>query len=116
MQMFQRIDRNRLPNWIDDGGRDSFNIMGGDSSQPQLPPKSPQSNPNLCLEPQPQTTSTTIIKKSRYVKLKMLGYGTSGKVYECLEVDSGKKFAMKTIEMTSKSKEEAIREIGNLKR
>ena len=55
-------------------------------------------------------------KKVQYVRMKMLGFGTSGKVYECLDTTTSKTYAMKIIELASKTKEEAVKEVMSLKR
>ena len=61
-------------------------------------------------------TSPTVLTINRiYERKELIGTGTYGKVYRCINKLNGGEYALKVVQITGKTKEEAIRQINNLK-
>lgn len=51
-----------------------------------------------------------------YRRLELIGTGTFGKVYKCQNQLNGLIYALKVVEITASTREEAVKQIENLKR
>ncbi len=70
-------------------------------------------NPNHVDEK--PTTSPVLTLNRIYERKELIGSGTFGKVYRCINKLNGQEYALKVVEITAKNKEEAVKQINNLK-
>lgn len=50
-----------------------------------------------------------------YERKELIGSGTYGKVYRCINKLNGQEYALKVVEITAKTREEALKQINSLK-
>lgn len=58
----------------------------------------------------------TVLTLNRiYERKELIGSGTYGKVYRCINKLNGQEYALKVVEITAKTREEAVKQINGLK-
>lgn len=68
-------------------------------------------NPNNIDSP----LQTILTLNKIYERKELIGSGTYGKVYRCINKLNNQEYALKVVEITAKNKEEAIKQINSLK-
>lgn len=70
----------------------------------------------VANEPTALMSISSLLSLNRiYVRKELIGEGTFGKVYRCVNQLDGLDYALKVVEVTAKTKGEAIKQISNLK-
>lgn len=59
--------------------------------------------------------NTVLSLNKIYERKELIGSGSYGNVYRCINKLTNLEYALKVVEITAKSKEEAVRQIANLK-